>query len=296
MRLIGLLSLVTFFFNVFPNNVYAQGNSLLWEISGNGLKESSFLYGTIHVRDERVFKFDSLVFNRINECSMLTGELALDSSEISMMLIFKMMMPNDDSLKNYLSEEKHGVVMDALQERLGMVAMVAERMKPIFVSMLYTQMEDTVGAGKEVVVLDDFFQRYAKGKGMTVKGLETIDEQLDAIDAIPIKDQAQLLYETIVPDEEDELQNLDDMVDLYIQQDLNKLKDVVSEADDITNFSQELLVERNKRMTERMIVLMREQRVFNTMGAAHLSGEFGVIGLLQELGFVVEPIAFSFHE
>lgn len=296
MRLIGVFCISFLTMYALPQVSSGQGNSLLWEISGNGLEESSFLYGTIHVRDERVFNFDSLVFNRINDCSMLTGELVLDSSEISMALIFKMMMPNDDSLKNYLPEDKHAIVMDALQKRLGMLAMMAERMKPIFVSMLYSELEDTVGVGADVVVLDEFFQQYANGKGMKVNGLETIEEQLDAIDAIPIKDQAQLLYETIVPNEDDGLQNLDDLVELYIQQDLFKLKEMVAEADDITNFSQELIINRNRRMVDRMVVLMKDQRVFNTVGAAHLPGENGIISLLVAKGFVVEPIAFSFHE
>jgi uncharacterized protein YbaP (TraB family) len=36
-------------------NTTALENSLLWEISGNGLTQNSYLYGTIHLIDEKNF-------------------------------------------------------------------------------------------------------------------------------------------------------------------------------------------------------------------------------------------------
>ena len=42
--------------------LFAHPNSsLLWKISGNGLKKPSYLYGKGHSFDERVFRFASLV-------------------------------------------------------------------------------------------------------------------------------------------------------------------------------------------------------------------------------------------
>ena len=39
----------------------AKGQSLLWEISGNGIKESSYLYGTIHILCPDEYKLDKKV-------------------------------------------------------------------------------------------------------------------------------------------------------------------------------------------------------------------------------------------
>jgi uncharacterized protein YbaP (TraB family) len=53
--------LLLFFVSILFSDVKAQNNmpkkyqSLLWEISGNGLKKPSFLYGTMHVSDKLVF-------------------------------------------------------------------------------------------------------------------------------------------------------------------------------------------------------------------------------------------------
>ncbi|HEX7753769.1 MAG TPA: TraB/GumN family protein, partial [Niabella sp.] len=48
-------------------NVAAQSypNTLLWRISGNGLARPSYLYGTIHLTDKRVFNFGDSVYQAI---------------------------------------------------------------------------------------------------------------------------------------------------------------------------------------------------------------------------------------
>ena len=53
----------------------AKSQSLLWEISGNGLQESSYLFGTIHISDKRVFNFNDSVFAKIDECDAFTMEI-----------------------------------------------------------------------------------------------------------------------------------------------------------------------------------------------------------------------------
>ena len=43
-----LILLFTFFISLFANAQELE-KSLLWKISGNGLKQPSYLYGTIHI-------------------------------------------------------------------------------------------------------------------------------------------------------------------------------------------------------------------------------------------------------
>ena len=65
-----LLSLLAFLLPALWQPVFAQGDeakvaptyefdetgkTLLWEISGKSIKSPSFLYGTIHIQDKRVF-------------------------------------------------------------------------------------------------------------------------------------------------------------------------------------------------------------------------------------------------
>jgi len=51
---------------IFFGNSFAQksqyDNQLLWEISGNGLSKKSYLYGSFHSNDKRLFQFSDSVY------------------------------------------------------------------------------------------------------------------------------------------------------------------------------------------------------------------------------------------
>ena len=51
-------------------------NSLLWEISGNGLEKPSYLYGTMHVSNKVAFRLDDVFFEALNNADYV----ALESS------------------------------------------------------------------------------------------------------------------------------------------------------------------------------------------------------------------------
>jgi len=54
-------------------------NSLLWKIEGNNLSSPSYLYGTIHVHDNRVFNFSDSVFIALEACEAFALEVHPDS-------------------------------------------------------------------------------------------------------------------------------------------------------------------------------------------------------------------------
>ena len=62
-------------------NVFSQGEyqSLFWEISGNGLKDTSYLYGTMHSQDSRIFQFKDGVEAAFNNSDIYAMELNIDS-------------------------------------------------------------------------------------------------------------------------------------------------------------------------------------------------------------------------
>jgi uncharacterized protein YbaP (TraB family) len=58
----------------------------------------------------------------------------------------------------------------------------------------------------------------------------------------------------------------------------------------MSSFKDLLLYRRNKRWIAPMIEFMRKQATFFAVGAGHLPGEKGVISLLRQAGFTVEPL------
>src|ERR1043165_4409119 len=78
-RLCSLAAIVWFSF--FCNESYAQKNkpkkypSLFWEISGNGLKKPSYLFGTMHVSSKMVFHLSDSFYHAIRSCDAVALEL-----------------------------------------------------------------------------------------------------------------------------------------------------------------------------------------------------------------------------
>ena len=91
---------------------------LLWEIEGDNLKEKSYLFGTMHTADPRVFDFDPETLAAFEASEGMAGELVFDGN-LSAGFLEMMMMPGDTSLADLLSEEEYATVMKKLEAKVG---------------------------------------------------------------------------------------------------------------------------------------------------------------------------------
>ncbi|MFT7348051.1 MAG: hypothetical protein ACI8VZ_000342, partial [Candidatus Paceibacteria bacterium] len=55
-------------------SVAQEKNSLLWEISGNGLEQSSYLYGTMHVSKKIAFRLDDVFYEALEKSNIIALE------------------------------------------------------------------------------------------------------------------------------------------------------------------------------------------------------------------------------
>jgi hypothetical protein len=122
---------------------------------------------------------------------------------------------------------------------------------------------------------------------MPVLGLETMQEQMKALDAISIEEQARGLDESIVSGRSEYF----NMLELYLKRDLENLGVFMAESEEMSDeFSDALLIKRNKNWVPLLQKWMAENPVFVAVGAGHLPGENGLISLLRNEGFKVEAI------
>ena len=63
--------------------------SLLWKISGNGLKQDSFLYGTIHITCDA--SLDKNTLNALEKTEQLCLELDMDDKSMQMQMMKQQM-------------------------------------------------------------------------------------------------------------------------------------------------------------------------------------------------------------
>lgn len=258
-------------------NLHAQ--SVLWKITDKTSHES-YLYGTIHITDSRVFEWSDSVFARIEKCDLFAGEIDMNPSNL-LKAATLMMLPGKETLKDRFSESDYEKIRMGLKACSGYDLSLFNKLKPPALMGLCVK-NDGNGLGATV---DEMLYQHAQSKGLMVNGLETIEEQIAMFDLIP--DSFIVDYFNRVDELDSDMEQL---IDLYCKGQLDRLYKLMMEEETDAFMNQELIVKRNHRMTERMIPLIREKSAFFAVGAGHLPGEEGIIALLKKAGFTVEPL------
>lgn len=266
-------------------------NTLLWKISGNGLKKPSYLFGTIHMlcADDAVLS-DSLK-NVIKKVQEVYFEVDLDNMFEMLGVMSKMKMKGDTTLQDLLSEDDYKKVKNYFESKESMLPFsMLETYKPMLAASTLQQggMPCETTAMMEQVIMQE-----AKQYGKSIKGLESMGYQASVLDNIPYKLQADQLVSYIdnanKGDGEDK--ELTEMMNAYRSQNLQKLEEMLMKSDpSISNYTDILLYNRNENWIEKLKKLLPEKSMLIAVGAGHLPGKKGCINLLRQAGFKVSPV------
>lgn len=264
-----------------------QPNALLWKVSGQGLARPSYVVGTMHSRDARAFNHVGEWLPVIEQVDAVAGELDLtDPGAEAMAMARGMLMPDGRSLADLYSGRKHKQVKQAVEGKLGPMAIMADRIKPFYLMAMLSEMGMR---NDSALVLDQYLQEKAREAGKRVLGVETVKEQMAAVDDLPLQEQADMLYDMVRKDFHSK--EMDRMIEAYARQDLAELAKLASMSGMSDGFSQRLLLQRNQVMATRVDSLMQEGGTYLfALGAAHLPGKQGVLDGLREMGYTVEPV------
>ncbi|MBS1936421.1 MAG: TraB/GumN family protein [Bacteroidetes bacterium] len=265
----------------------APANGLLWRISGHGLQHPSYVVGTMHSRDARAYGQAPRLLQLVQGLDAVAGELDLTAGPAtSRFSMESVMLPEGQRLSDLYPKKKYDRVQKALQAGMGPMALIADRMKPFF---LMAFLANSTMQADSAMVLDQYLQVKAKAMGKEVAGLETAEEQLAAVDGLPLQDQADMLYDAVR--NKDGKRQMDRLLDAYAAGDLGRLAKLAAKGGMSDLMGEKLLLERNGVMAHRADSLMQGGRTFLfAVGAAHLSGSQGVLAQLREQGYGVEAV------
>lgn len=263
-------------------------NSLFWEISGNGLTEPSYLYGTMHTQDERVFQFKEGVMDAFNHAEIYAMEINVDSVD-QVALLSKLIMDSTHSLKTLLTESEYTMVSDFFRDSLRQPLFLFEKMQPLFTAQMVS-LRDL--EAQQADALDIYFFKEAKKQKKQTIGLEKTMEQIDAFSAISYELQAKGLVDAVRDYGKEGELDMDAMMKYYVEGNLDKLLEMTTEYDDEDEemskiFNDVFLVKRNHNMADRAEPFIKKGSTFIAVGAAHLPGEEGIIELLRKKGYKV---------
>jgi uncharacterized protein YbaP (TraB family) len=281
-----------------PDVTDVTTNPFLWKIEG---ENPSYLYGSIHLADERLLTLPDIVIEAIDEVDVVYTETELDKST-QIELAELAMLPHGKTLYNLLPQD----IIDRLDSYLitkGLSLSLFSQYKIWFLTTNIALLDELTNLMK-YPSLDQYIWNTAISKGKNTGGIETVQEQIKVFDNFSIEEQIEMLIDTLDELEEYAISGVkltSAMKEAYIDGDLEVLQDLLfsdyEENDTLyVKFKTLLLTDRNYNMTQRISQLIEnntDTQYFFTIGAGHYWGEDGIITLLENDGFTITRVEFN---
>nr|WP_322623603.1 TraB/GumN family protein [uncultured Flavobacterium sp.] len=278
---ISILSLCAFF-------GYSQNteNSLLWKISGKGLKQPSYLFGTMHILCDATL--EPKVLKALDETKQLYLEINMDDPTIQTKMMLGMTMKNGQKMSKLVSAEDFQLVNDFLNNNLGMPATLLDSFKPALVGTLLAP--KFMGCAPESI--EQSLMEVTKEQNEQVFGLETIEKQLALFDAIPYEEQMKELVNMAKEGIDKQIEESKKLEAVYKSQNLKAIAEMMNEEENklYGDHADIMLTERNQSWIPGIETAAKTTPTLFAVGAAHLGGENGVINLLRKKGYKVEAV------
>jgi uncharacterized protein len=262
--------------------------SLLWEITGMGIEEPSYLYGTMHIVCEGDANLSEGLKTAIEKSKQVIFEIDMDNMEEMMGMLKYARMTNGLKISDLVSPEEYARLETYFKNNksilpFGMMA----RFKPYFITAIIA--EGIMSCEKKSSV-EQMIMTEAKKTDKEVLGLETLEFQASIFDSIPYEKQARDLVSYVDSIDKYKASTLE-MVELYKKQDINSMDSIMIKSDPgMEQYMGILLYDRNKRWSIQIPDYARGKATLFAVGAGHLGGEKGVINLLKEMGYTLKPL------
>ncbi len=275
-------------FLLLANLSFAQNTnqSLLWKISGKGLKEPSYVFGTFHMMCKDQFQISQPFKDALSSCKKYYGELDMDDPTMpaNMMEIAK--LKDGKTIDSYMDAKEFAEFDKKYQSITGMSLMLFKQYKP-FLGMSLLILKSVPCSA--TVQPETELMHLAQQKKMEILGLETLENQIKLLNKEPIDTQL-VAMRKMVNNFDSCKQMMQTMTNLYLKKNVDALYLFMKENGVNDSFESSMLINRNKKWVPKMKKAMKESPCFFAVGAGHLGGKSGVLALLRKKGYQVKPI------
>lgn len=259
----------------------SAGQPFLWKVEG---PRPSWLFGTIHSADPIVAKLPVSVITALDHSLSFHPEVAL-SADLAVTLAAKLFTSNTPKLSTRLSPALWIRVKRAGAD-LGLPDQLLEHLTPGLATLFFSAPTDT---DVDATVDGQLYTR-AAARRITIKPIETIDEQLAIFDKLPEAQAIAALAEAL-DEAEHGRPNEKRLLRAYASGDeravIAAIEAEFASSPGARALAEPLLYRRNRLMADRLAPHLATGGAFVAIGAAHLTGPKSVIALLRARGLKV---------
>ena len=263
-----------------------QQKGLLWQITGNGLKKPSYLYGTMHVSQKIAFHLGDSFYLALSKSDVIALEQNLDS------VIHQWITDNDfdkpeDANKVYQRSSQDYLTtsdftLSSYNKRL-LKSKLSEEAREV--NYLLTRGEQ--GDFEENAWLDLYIYQIARKLGKGFTGVEGFQESRDLVKKAQ-KEPKDAKKKTINFSKSYKLRQ--QVADAYRKGDIYMI-DSIDRMTESDHYREYMLYKRNANMARRMDSIMHlGKTMFTGVGCSHLPGDKGVIQMLMDKGYQLRPV------
>lgn len=272
----------------------AGAESSVWRVET--VRGALYLAGSIHVLRDSDYplpeEFEAVYADA--EVLVLETDLSASRQESAQALLASRgRYPPGEGLRDHLSPEVYDRLAVYCRERelpLGEL----ERLKPWLLVMTLSVAEMEAEGFDFDAGVDAHLSRRAAADAMPIHGLETMEDQIEALAAFDLRGDP--LVANFLDESESYPELIDEMIQAWRAGDVAQLERYVAQdmRKQFPELYRAILVERNRRWLAPLEKWAASgKRVLAVVGAAHLVGGDSVIALLRARGHKVEKFALT---
>lgn len=272
------LVLIAFFFAF--ATVSAQEKTTLYSITGNGLQEPSYLFGTLHMQCPEDFEIKDKIKKAFSTSSQIYFEIDLDDpTEIAS---YTQALQQTIKISEALTHKEYVALDSLVQRKLGypLDALDSYGLQAALMVLEKNEFECETQLSYDFKLME-----MALEKNLPIYGLEKALFQIEClVKSTDIQTTLKRIFEM-----NKELTK--DMQEAYKMEDLKALADIFQNPNYMTEDAMKWILEvRNTNWLEKMPDIMKNGSTFFAVGAGHLLFDIGLIDGLRNAGYTVTPI------
>lgn len=261
-------------------------NTLLWKIEGEQLTAPSYLFGSMHVQDQRAFQGLEYIQECIDQCDAFAAEYNLNEQNP---IAFQQasQLPAGESLQALLNPRIYKKLAKIFERETGQDLEDFDQLKPAMIVNILTAAQFSEDHQE---ALDQMLFQYAENNGKEMMGLETFERQMEIMEEMSLTEQLRSL-KSLATNFKSFRKSLKKTAALYVEGDIQKILKKVKESSG--QMRKVLLFDRNFIMADRILEIIQQKSLFTVVGAGHLGGGKGLIHLLKSQNLKVQPIIYK---
>ncbi|MNI00973.1 TraB family protein [compost metagenome] len=251
-----------------------------------------FLFGTIHVMKPGTNWRSPRFEEAFKDADQLILEVENPEDQAAVLPLIREHGLSPDRPLSLLLSAEDLTRLDGAAKSVGLSAAQLDPMRPWLASLSLAAAPLRRAGYDPASGIDPVLRTDALAAGMTITGLETLDQQVRLLAGFPEEGQLAYLLRSL-DDFDDGATQLERLVEAWLAGNVLAIEQIglrpIREAGE--RVYQALLVERNRAWADRISLILDDTgTAFIAVGALHLAGEDSVQRILENRGLTVERI------